>query len=123
MSRTRPGPVTRRRRNRVLKAARGYRGARSKLFRTAKQAVIRSGQYAYRDRRLRKREFRALWITRVSAACAARGVSYSRFMNGLKHACVALNRKMLSEIAIHDAKAFDKLVEVARQSAAASSAA
>jgi large subunit ribosomal protein L20 len=114
MPRVRPGPATRRRRRRVLRAAKGYRGTRSKLFRVAKQAVIKAGQYAYRDRRARKREFRALWITRVSAACAAHGMSYSHFIVGLKRASVFLNRKMLSEVAIADATAFDKLVELAR---------
>jgi len=123
MPRTRPGPITRRRRKRILRAARGYRGARSKLFRVAKQAVIRAGQYAYRDRRLRKRDFRALWIARITAACAARGMTYSRFMHGLKNACVALNRKMLSEIAIHDPETFDKLVQIARKQHKSSTAA
>jgi len=106
--------VTRRRRKRILRAARGYRGARSKLFKSAKQAVIRAGQYAYRDRRVRKREFRALWIIRISGACTTRGVSYSHFIGGLKKAGVFLNRKMLSEVAIADPAAFDKLVELAR---------
>ncbi len=114
MPRVRPGHATSRRRRKILKAAKGYRGARSKLFRVAKQAVIKAGQYAYRDRRARKREFRALWVTRVSAACRARGISYSHFMAGLKNANVILNRKMLSEIAIADAPAFDKLVELAK---------
>jgi large subunit ribosomal protein L20 len=116
MPRVRSGHATRRRRKRVLRAARGYRGARSKLFKTAKQAVIRAGQYAYRDRRARKREFRGLWIIRISAACSTRGVSYSHFIGGLKRANVFLNRKMLSEVAIADPAAFDKLVELARAS-------
>jgi large subunit ribosomal protein L20 len=114
MPRVRPGHATRRRRKRILRAAKGYRGTRSKLFRVAKQAVIKAGQYAYRDRRVRKREFRALWITRVSAACASRGISYSHFVGGLKRADVFLNRKMLSEVAIADTPAFDRLVELAR---------
>ena len=114
MPRVRPGHATRRRRRRILRAAKGYRGTRSKLFRVAKQAVIKSGQYAYRDRRAKKREFRALWITRVSAACASRGISYSHFMGGLRRANVFLNRKMLSEVAIADPPAFDRLVELAR---------
>ncbi len=114
MPRVRPGHATRRRRRKVLKAAKGYRGTRSKLFRVAKQAVIKAGQYAYRDRRAKKRQFRALWITRVNAACRARGISYSHFMAGITSANVALNRKMLSEIAICDGPAFDKLVELAR---------
>jgi large subunit ribosomal protein L20 len=113
MPRVQGGHATRRRRARWLKAAKGYRGTRSKLFKTAKQTVIKAGQYAYRDRRNRKREFRALWIIRVSAACEARGVSYSRFIGGLKKAGVALNRKMLSEVAISDPAGFDKIVELA----------
>ena len=117
MPRVRPGHATRRRRKRILRAARGYRGTRSKLFRVAKQALIKSGQYAYRDRRAKKREFRALWITRLSAACARRGVTYSHFIAGLKRANVFMNRKMLSEVAIADAPAFDKLVELARANA------
>jgi len=88
----------------------------------AKQAVIKAGVYAFRDRRARKREFRALWITRVTAACRARGMSYSRFMDGLKKANVALNRKMLSEVAIHDPAAFEKLVELAKSHAATAAA-
>jgi len=122
MPRTRPGHATRRRRRRVLRAAKGYRGTRSKLFRVAKQAVIRAGQYAFRDRRVKKREFRALWITRITAACRARGLSYSRFMAGLKLANVALNRKMLSEVAIADAEAFDKLAALSRANAPSAAA-
>lgn len=114
MARVRPAGATRRRRRRILRAARGYRGTRSKLFRVARQAVIRAGQYAYRDRRTRKRDFRALWIIRITAACKARGVSYSHFIGGLRQANVLLNRKMLSEVAISDPAAFDKLVELAR---------
>lgn len=114
MPRVRPGCATRRRHKRVLNAAKGYRGGRSKLFREAKQAVIKAGQYAYRDRRNRKRDFRALWIIRVSAACDARAISYSRFMGGLKKVGVFLNRKMLSEVAIADPAAFDKLVEMVK---------
>jgi len=120
MPRVRPGHATRRRRKRVLRAAKGYRGTRSKLFRVAKQAVIRAGQYAYRDRRTRKRLFRALWITRLSAACAQRGMSYSHFMAGLRRANVFLNRKMLSEVAISDPAGFDKLVDLARTHQSAS---
>ena len=114
MPRVRPGHATRRRRRRILRAAKGYRGTRSKLFRVAKQAVIKAGQYAYRDRRAKKREFRALWITRVSAACNSRGTSYSHFIGGLKRANVSLNRKMLSEVAIADVPAFDRLVDLAK---------
>ena len=103
------------RKRRLRAATKGYRGARSKQTRTMTNAITRAGQYAYRDRRTRKREFRALWITRITAACRARGVSYSRFINGLKKASVALDRKMLSELAICDETAFDKVVELARQ--------
>lgn len=114
MPRVRPGHATRKRHKRVLRAAKGYRASRSKLFRVAKQAVIKAGQYAFRDRRARKRDFRALWIIRISAACDARGISYSKFMGGLKKASVFLNRKMLSEVAIADPAAFDQLVELAK---------
>jgi len=119
MPRVTPGHATRQRRKRILKDAKGYRASRSTLFRPAKQTVIKAGQYAFRDRRVRKREFRALWIIRVSAACDARGISYSHFINGLKKAGVFLNRKMLSEVAIADAPAFDKLVEMAKAAATA----
>ena len=98
----------------MLKAAKGYRASRSTLFKMAKQTVIKAGQYAFRDRRARKRDFRGLWIIRVSAACEARDMSYSQFMGGLKRANIFLNRKMLSEIAIADGPAFDKLVELAK---------
>jgi large subunit ribosomal protein L20 len=119
MARVTPGHATRHRRKRTLKDAKGFWGSRSKLFRVAKQFVLKAGVYAYRDRRTKKRDFRALWITRISAACDARGVSYSVFMNGLKRANVILNRKMLSEVAIADAPAFDKLVELARATSTA----
>jgi large subunit ribosomal protein L20 len=119
MARVRPGAATRQRRKRTLKDASGFRATRSKLFRVAKQAVIKAGQYAFRDRRAKKRDFRSLWVIRVSAACEARGISYSHFMGGLKKANVALNRKMLSEIAIADPAAFDKIVELARKHAPA----
>jgi large subunit ribosomal protein L20 len=107
---------------RVLKAAKGYYGARSKLLQSARDTVTRAGVYAYRDRRARKRDFRSLWITRITAACRARDISYSRFIAGLKRASIDLNRKMLSEIAIHDAPAFDALVELARGAKAANAA-
>ena len=106
--------ATRKRRNKTLKLAKGYWGGKSKLFKTAKEAVMKSGQYAYIGRRLKKRDFRRLWITRISAACKANGMNYSTFMNGLKKAGVTLNRKMLSEIAIHDAAAFTALCEQAK---------
>jgi len=98
----------------ILKMARGYRGARSRLLRTAICAVWHGLQYQYRDRKVRKRDFRALWITRISAATKSRGLSYSRFIGGLKRAGIDLNRKMLSQIAIEDPSAFGRLVEVAR---------
>jgi large subunit ribosomal protein L20 len=119
MPRVRPGAATRHRRKRILRKASGYWGSRSKLFRVAKQFVIKAGQYAFRDRRARKRDFRSLWIIRINAACSARGMSYSRFMAGLRRANVGLNRKMLSEVAIADPAAFDKLVALARQHSAA----
>jgi large subunit ribosomal protein L20 len=114
MPRTRTHVAHHKKVKRVLKAAKGYYGGRSKLLRSARDTVLRAGVYAYRDRRARKGEFRALWITRVTAACRARGIPYSRFINGLKIAQVTLNRKMLSEIAIADPEAFDALVELAR---------
>lgn len=119
MPRVRPGHATRRRRNRVLKDARGFRGARSKLYVSAKETLIRGGVYAFRDRRVKKRHYRALWITRVTAAVEARGLSYSRFINGLKRAGIFLNRKMLSEVAIADPAAFDKIADAAKAQLAA----
>ncbi|HPM23608.1 MAG TPA: 50S ribosomal protein L20 [Phycisphaerae bacterium] len=119
MPRVRPGHATRRRHKKILRAAKGFWGSRSKLFRSAKQFVIKARVYAFRDRRVRKREFRGLWIIRVSAACEQRGLSYSKFIAGLKKAGVFLNRKMLSEVAIADPAAFDKLVELARAHATA----
>lgn len=114
MPKTRTHVAHHKRVKRTLKAAKGYYGGRSKLLRSARDTVLRAGVYAFRDRRARKRDFRSLWITRITGACRTRGISYSRFINGLKIANVDLNRKMLSEIAIHDAAAFDMLVELAR---------
>jgi large subunit ribosomal protein L20 len=114
MARVKGAMMTRKRRNKTLKLAKGYWGGKSKLFKTAKEAVMKSGQYAYIGRRQKKRDFRKLWITRISAACKMNGINYSQFMNGLKKAGVTLNRKMLSEIAIHDAAAFTALVEQAK---------
>lgn len=114
MARVTNAVATRRRRKRVLRDSRGSRASLSKLFKNAKQNVIKGGQYAYRDRRAKKRNFRALWIVRVTASCRARGISYSVFMHGLSLANVILNRKMLSEVAIADSVAFDKLVELAK---------
>ncbi len=107
--------MTRKRRKKVLKLAKGYFGAKSKLFRTAKEAVMKSGQYAYIGRKHKKRDFRRLWITRISAACKLNGINYSTFMNGLNKAGIEMNRKMLSEIAIADAAGFAALVETAKK--------
>ena len=114
MARVKGALSTRKRRNKVLKLAKGYWGAKSRHFKMAKQAVMKSGNYAYVGRKQRKRDFRRIWITRINAACRANGVSYSVFMNGLKKAGVTLNRKMLSEIAIADGAAFKALVETAK---------
>ncbi|MFQ9952335.1 MAG: 50S ribosomal protein L20 [Clostridium sp.] len=114
MARVKGALMTRKRRKKVLKLAKGYYGAKSKHFKMAKQAVMKSGNYAYIGRKHRKRDFRRLWITRISAACRANGVNYSSFMNGLKKANIELNRKMLSEIAISDPAAFTSLVEQAK---------
>ena len=114
MARIKGALATRKRRNKVLKLAKGYWGGKSKLFKTAKEAVWKSGQYAYISRRLKKRDFRKLWITRISAACKMNGMNYSTFMNGLKKAGITLNRKMLSEIAISDAAGFTALTEKAK---------
>ena len=114
MARVKGAMMTHKRRKKVLKLAKGYYGAKSKLFRTAKEAVMKSGNYAYIGRRQRKRDFRRLWITRISAACKMIGLNYSSFMNGLKKAGVALNRKMLAEIAVSDAAAFTALTEQAK---------
>lgn len=114
MARVKGSTMTRKRRKKVLKLAKGYFGGKRKLFRTAKQAVMKSGNYAYIGRKLKKRDFRSLWITRISAACKSNGINYSTFMHGLKKAGIDLNRKMLSEIAINDAAAFSNLVEKAK---------
>ena len=114
MARVKGAIMTRKRRKKVLKLAKGYFGSKSKHFKMAKQAVYKSGQYAYIGRKQRKRDFRALWITRISAACKLNGMNYSTFMNGLKKAGITLNRKMLSEMAINDAAAFAQLCEQAK---------
>ena len=114
MARVKGAMMTRKRRNKVLKAAKGYWGAKSKHFKMAKQAVMKSGNYAYIGRKLKKRDFRALWITRISAQCKVNGINYSKFMYGLKKAGIDLNRKMLSEIAISDPAAFAALAEKAK---------
>ncbi len=113
MARVKGAMMTRKRRNKVLKAAKGYYGSKSKHFKMAKQAVMKSGNYAYIGRKQKKRDFRALWITRISAGCKANGTNYSKFMCGLKKAGIDLNRKMLSEIAIYDKEGFTALVEKA----------
>ncbi len=114
MARVKGALATRKRRNKTLKLAKGYWGGKSRLFKTAKEAVMKSGQYAYVGRRLKKRDFRRLWITRISAACKMNGMNYSSFMNGLKKANITLNRKMLSEIAVNDAAGFTALTEKAK---------
>ena len=122
MPRIKRGVASRARRKKVLKQAKGYYGARSRTFKVAKQAVIRAGQYAYRDRRQRKRQFRQRWIVRINAAAREHGMSYSRFISGLKEAGVEVDRKVLADIAMHEKEAFAVLVERAKgasQSAAA----
>ena len=114
MARVKRGVVARRRHKKILKQAKGYYGARSRVFRVAKQAVIKAGQYAYRDRRQRKRQFRQLWIARINAAARQNGMSYSRFINGLKKASVEIDRKILADIAVHDKNAFTALVDAAK---------
>ena len=116
MSRSRGAPASRRRRRKILKAAKGYRGGRSKLLRTATETVHRAGQYAYRDRRRRKGDMRRLWIIRINAGARINGLSYSKFMHGLKEACVEVDRKMLAEMATNDAVGFAKLAEIAKGS-------
>ena len=115
MPRVKGGYVTRQRRKRTLKLAKGYYGAKHLLFKTAKQQVMKSYMYAYRDRRQKKRDFRRLWITRINAAARMNGSSYSVLMNGLKKAGVEVNRKMLADLAVHDAAAFTALVEQAKK--------
>ena len=115
MARVKGAMMTRKRRNKTLKLAKGYWGSKSKHFRVANQAVMKSLSYAYTGRRLKKRDFRSLWITRISAACKLNGMNYSTFMHGLKVAGIEINRKMLSELAISDPTAFTKLVEIAKK--------
>ena len=116
MPRAKGGIVTRRRHKKILKLAKGFTGAKSKIFRRANEAVMKSLQYAYRDRRNRKRDFRRLWIVRINAAARNNGISYNRLMEGLKKAGVAVNRKILADLAVTDAEAFGKLVQVAKES-------
>ncbi len=114
MARIKGAMMTRKRRNKVLKAAKGYWGAKSKHFKMAKQAVLKSGNYAFAGRKMKKRDFRRLWIARISAQAKACGMNYSTFMHGLKNAGIDLNRKMLSELAVYDKEAFAALVEKAK---------
>jgi large subunit ribosomal protein L20 len=119
MARVKRGVEARRRHKKVLKAAKGYYGARSRVFRVAKQAVIKAGQYAYRDRRVKKRNFRALWITRINAQSRSEGMTYSRLIAGLKKADVALDRRVLADLAVHDKQAFAAVVAKAKEALAA----
>ena len=114
MARIKGAMMTRKRRKKTLKLAKGYFGAKSKLFKTAKEAVMKSGNYAYIGRRQKKRDFRRLWITRISAAAKINGMNYSTFMNGLKKSGVIINRKMLAEMAVNDKAAFTQLTELAK---------
>ncbi len=114
MARVKRAMMSRKRRNRTLKLAKGYWGSKSKHFKMAKQAVMKSGAYAYAGRRMKKRDFRQLWITRISAACKANGMNYSTFMHGLKLAGVQIDRKMLSELAVNDKAAFTQLTDLAK---------
>ncbi len=115
MARIKPALTTRKRRKKILNAAKGYWGAKSKHFKMAKQAVMKSGNYAFIGRKQKKRDFRSLWITRISAQCKVNGINYSKFMCGLKRSGVAVNRKMLAELAISDKNAFATLVDKAKQ--------
>lgn len=115
MPRVKRGVTARARHKKVLKQAKGYYGARSRIYRVAKQAVIKAGQYAYRDRKQKKRQFRALWIVRINAAARLNGMSYSRLINGLTKANVKIDRKVLADIAVRDINAFAKIAEIAKQ--------
>lgn len=114
MARVKRGVIARRRHKKIMKLAKGYYGARSRVFRIAKQSVIRAGQYAYRDRRQRKRQFRSLWIARINAASRANGLSYSRLIAGLRKAEIGLDRRVLADLAVHDKPAFTAVVEKAK---------
>ena len=117
MARVKRGVIARRRHKKIMKQAKGYYGARSRVFRVAKQAVIKAGQYAYRDRRQRKRQFRQLWIARINAGARLNGLSYSKFINGLKKAAVEIDRKVLANLAVNEKAAFAALVEKAKSAA------
>jgi large subunit ribosomal protein L20 len=114
MPRVKRGVTARARHKKILKLAKGYYGARSRVYRVAKQAVIKAGQYAYRDRKQKKRQFRALWIVRINAAARMYGISYSRLIDGLNKANVAIDRKVLADIAVRDIEAFGKIAEIAK---------
>lgn len=114
MARIKGGVTARKRHKKVIKLAKGFRGSQGKLFRPANQAVLKSLDYSYRGRKLRKRDFRKLWITRINAAARSNGLTYSKFISGLKKAGIKINRKMLSEMAINDAEGFAKLVDIAK---------
>lgn len=114
MARVKRGVIARRRHKKILKQAKGYYGARSRVIRVAKQAVTKAGQYAYRDRRQRKRQFRALWIARINAGARTNGLSYSRFIAGMKKAAIEIDRKVLADLAVHDKGVFAALVEKAK---------
>jgi len=114
MARARPSVASRKRRKKILKAAKGFRGGRSKLYRPAAETLLRSRVYAYRDRMQKKRDFRSLWITRINAAVRAAGITYSRFIQGLIRAKVAVDRKQLADLAVRDSEAFSKFVEIAK---------
>jgi len=116
MARVKRGVTAKARHKKILEKAKGYYGARRKVYRVAKQAVIKAGQYAFRDRRQRKRQFRALWITRINAAARIHGLSYSRMINGLKVAGIEVDRKVLADIAVHDAEGFAALADTAKAS-------
>lgn len=119
MARVKRGVQTRRRHKKILKLAKGYYGARSRTYRAAVQAVLRAGQYSYRDRKVRKRQFRRLWIVRINAGARQHELSYSRFINGLKKSSIEIDRKVLADLAVHDKAAFGALVEKAKASLAA----
>ncbi|MED5535800.1 MAG: 50S ribosomal protein L20 [Pseudomonadota bacterium] len=118
MARVKRGVIAKARHKKVLSQAKGYYGARSRTYKVAKQAVIKAGQYAYRDRRQRKRQFRALWITRINAAARLNGLSYSRLINGLKCADIEVDRKILADIAVHDQEAFSAIADAAKEALA-----
>ena len=118
MPRQKSGPYRKQHNKKIRKLARGYRGGRSKLTRTAKEAVMRAGQYAYFGRKIKKRDYRGMWIIRINAACEMRGLAYHKFINGLRKAKVDINRKALAELALSEPKAFDELVETARKALA-----